>query len=71
MKYKSEEYRDQFKRSMRTDIYKEIGDKPIKEVNSADVLRILNKTMDRVKRLGITVQEKLLLAKIDDSLAWL
>lgn len=52
MKYKSEEYRDQFKRSMRTDIYKEIGDKPIKEVNSADVLRILNKTMDRVKKTG-------------------
>jgi integrase len=50
MKYKSEEYIDQFKRYMEKDIYKVIGHKPIKEVTSADVLNIMRSSMARVKK---------------------
>ena len=52
MKYKSEDYIEQFKRSMRKDIYKVIGHKPIKDVNSSDVLTIMKDTMVRVKKLS-------------------
>ncbi|NAR78988.1 tyrosine-type recombinase/integrase [Acinetobacter haemolyticus] len=50
MKYRSEEYIDQFKRYMKKDIYKVIGHKPIKEVTSADVLYIMRSSMARVKK---------------------
>ncbi len=49
MKYKSEGYVDRFKGAMERDIYKIIGNKPIKEVNSADVLQIMKNTMERIK----------------------
>lgn len=52
MKYKSEDYIEQFKRSMRKDIYKVIGHKPVKDVNSSDVLTIMKDTMVRVKKLS-------------------
>ncbi|RKG39932.1 tyrosine-type recombinase/integrase [Acinetobacter sp. WCHAc060007] len=52
MKYKSEDYVEQFKRSMRKDIYKVIGHKPVKDVNSSDVLTIMKDTMVRVKKLS-------------------
>lgn len=52
MKYRSEDYIEQFKRSMRKDIFKVIGHKPVKEVNSSDVLTIMKDTMIRVKKLG-------------------
>lgn len=50
MKYKSEGYVDRFKGAMERDIYKIIGNKPIKEVNSADVLQIMKNTMERIKK---------------------
>ncbi|MDH2463976.1 tyrosine-type recombinase/integrase [Acinetobacter baumannii] len=50
MKYKSEGYVDRFKGAMERDIYKIIGSKPIKEVNSADVLQIMKNTMERIKK---------------------
>lgn len=50
MKYRSQEYIDQFKRYMEKDIYKVIGHKPIKEVTSADVLNIMRNSMVRVKK---------------------
>ncbi|MEN8419320.1 integrase arm-type DNA-binding domain-containing protein [Acinetobacter baumannii] len=50
MKYKSEGYVDRFKGAMERDIYKMIGNKPIKEVNSADVLQIMKNTMERIKK---------------------
>lgn len=50
MKYKSEGYVDRFKGAMKRDIYKIIGNKPIKEVNSADVLQIMKNTMERIKK---------------------
>jgi len=50
MKYKSESYVDRFKGAMVRDIYKIIGNKPIKEVNSADVLQIMKNTMERIKK---------------------
>lgn len=50
MKYKSEDYIDQFKRYMKKDVYKVIGHKPIKEVTSADVLNIMRSSMARVKK---------------------
>lgn len=50
MKYKSEGYVDRFKGAMELDIYKIIGNKPIKEVNSADVLQIMKNTMERIKK---------------------
>ncbi|MGN5753108.1 tyrosine-type recombinase/integrase [Acinetobacter calcoaceticus] len=50
MKYKSEGYVDRFKGAMVRDIYKIIGNKPIKEVNSADVLQIMKNTMERIKK---------------------
>lgn len=50
MKYRSQEYIDQFKRYMKKDIYKAIGHKPIKEVTSADVLNIMRNSMSRVKK---------------------
>lgn len=52
MKYKSKDYIDQFKRSMEKDIYKAIGDKPIREVTSADILSILKNTITRVRKLS-------------------
>ena len=52
MKYKSQDYIEQFKRSMRKDIYKAIGHKPVKDVNSSDVLVIMKDTMLRVKKLS-------------------
>ena len=52
MKYKSQDYIEQFRRSMRKDIYKAIGHKPIKDVNSSDVLAIMKDTMLRVKKLS-------------------
>ena len=52
MKYKSKDYIEQFKRSMRKDIYKVIGHKPVKDVNSSDVLTIMKDTMVRVKKLS-------------------
>ncbi|HBM1866022.1 TPA: integrase arm-type DNA-binding domain-containing protein [Acinetobacter nosocomialis] len=50
MKYKSEGYIDRFKGAMERDIYKIIGNKPIKDVNSADVLQIMKNTMERIKK---------------------
>ncbi|HFE9871877.1 TPA: tyrosine-type recombinase/integrase [Acinetobacter baumannii] len=50
MKYKSEGYIDRFKGAMERDIYKIIGNKPIKGVNSADVLQIMKNTMERIKK---------------------
>ncbi len=50
MKYKSEGYVDRFKGAMERDIYKIIGNKPIKGVNSADVLQIMKNTMERIKK---------------------
>ncbi|HHY2116874.1 TPA: tyrosine-type recombinase/integrase [Acinetobacter baumannii] len=50
MKYKSEGYIERFKGAMERDIYKIIGNKPIKEVNSADVLQIMKNTMERIKK---------------------
>lgn len=50
MKYKSEGYVDRFKGAMERDIYKIIGNKPIKDVNSADVLQIMKNTMERIKK---------------------
>ncbi|CAP00411.1 putative prophage integrase [Acinetobacter baumannii SDF] len=50
MKYKSEGYVDRFKGAMERDIYKIIGNKPIKEVNSADVLQIMKNTIERIKK---------------------
>ncbi|MCJ9204686.1 integrase arm-type DNA-binding domain-containing protein [Acinetobacter baumannii] len=50
MKYKSEGYVERFKGAMERDIYKIIGNKPIKEVNSADVLQIMKNTMERIKK---------------------
>ncbi|HGW3736205.1 TPA: tyrosine-type recombinase/integrase [Acinetobacter baumannii] len=50
MKYKSEGYVDRFNGAMERDIYKIIGNKPIKEVNSADVLQIMKNTMERIKK---------------------
>lgn len=55
MKYRSEDYRKQFKRSMEKDIYKVIGHKPIKDVHSSDVLSIMKDTMVRVKKHGLYV----------------
>ena len=52
MKYRSQDYIEQFKRSMRKDIYKAIGHKPVKDVNSSDVLAIMKDTMLRVKKLS-------------------
>ncbi|ENW78431.1 hypothetical protein F909_04121 [Acinetobacter sp. ANC 3929] len=52
MKYKGEDYIAQFKRSMNKDIYKEIGHKPVRTVNSADVLKIIKNTIERVRKLG-------------------
>lgn len=50
MKYKSEGYVARFKGAMERDIYKIIGNKSIKEVNSADVLQIMKNTMERIKK---------------------
>lgn len=52
MKYKSKDYVNQYKRSMEKDIYKVIGHKPVKDVNSSDVLTIMKDTMVRVKKLS-------------------
>lgn len=52
MKYKSNDYVNQYKRSMEKDIYKVIGHKPVKDVNSSDVLAIMKDTMVRVKKLS-------------------
>ncbi|MHC3123228.1 tyrosine-type recombinase/integrase [Acinetobacter sp. GN11] len=47
---RSERYKEAFQRALDKDILKVIGDKDIKEVNSADVLTIMKKTIARVKR---------------------
>ncbi|MCW8040778.1 MULTISPECIES: integrase arm-type DNA-binding domain-containing protein [Acinetobacter] len=52
MKYKSKDYVNQYKRSMEKDIYRVIGHKPVKDVNSSDVLTIMKDTMVRVKKLS-------------------
>ena len=52
MKYKSKDYVNQYKRSMEKDIYKVIGHKPVKDVNSSDVLTIMKDTIVRVKKLS-------------------
>jgi integrase len=52
MKYKSKDYVNQYKRSMGKDIYRVIGHKPVKDVNSSDVLTIMKDTMVRVKKLS-------------------
>ncbi|RSO50179.1 DUF4102 domain-containing protein [Acinetobacter pittii] len=52
MKYKSEDYIKQFKSYMEKDVYKVIGDKPVKEVTSADVLTIMKNSVARVKKLS-------------------
>ena len=52
MKYKTKDYVEQFNRSMKKDIFTAIGDKPIKDVNSSDVLNIMKSTMSRVSKLG-------------------
>lgn len=52
MKYKSNDYVNQYKRSMEKDIYKVVGHKPVKDVNSSDVLTIMKDTMVRVKKLS-------------------
>lgn len=49
MKYKSEDYVSRFTGAMDRDVYKVIGNKPIKEVTSADVLYIMRSTVERVK----------------------
>lgn len=52
MKYKSQDYIEQYKRSMRKDVYKVIGHKPIKDVNLSDVLSIMKETVSRVLKLS-------------------
>lgn len=52
MKYKSEEYVEKFKRSMQKDIYRVIGSKHVRDVNSSDVLIIMKDTMKRVRTLS-------------------
>ena len=52
MKYRSEDYVKQFKSYMEKDVYKIIGDKPIKDVNSADILIIMKNTVSRVRKLS-------------------
>lgn len=47
---RSDRYKDHILTSMKNDILPIIGDKPITDVTSADVLKIINNTMDRVKR---------------------
>ena len=52
IKYKSQDYIEQYKRSMRKDVYKVIGHKPIKDVNSSDVLSIMKEMVSRVQKLS-------------------
>ncbi len=49
LKDKSQTYVDAFHRAMEKDIYKVIGHKNIKDVTSADVLKIMQNTVKRVK----------------------
>lgn len=52
MTYKSQDYIEQYKRSMRKDVYKVIGHKPFKDVNSSDVLSIMKETESRVRKFS-------------------
>jgi integrase len=52
MKYKSQSYINQFKSYMKNDVYKEIGNKPVRDVTSADVLDIMKNTITRVRKLS-------------------
>lgn len=49
MKYKSEDYVKRFNECMKKDVYGEIGNLPIKEITSADILNIMRNTVKRVK----------------------
>lgn len=48
MKYLSSEYVDRFQTCMETDIYKEIGNIPIKEITSTQIFTIMKNTVKRV-----------------------
>ena len=52
MKYKSEDYIGRFNNSMEKDVYKAIGNKPINDVSSADILSIMKNTVQRVLSQG-------------------
>lgn len=52
MKYKSEDYISRFNNSMEKDVYKVIGNKPINDVTSADILSIMKNTVERVLSQG-------------------
>lgn len=71
MKYRSEDYVKQFKSYMEKDVYKIIGDKPIKDVNSADILIIMKNTVSRVRKLSHYGTGEVPLPLIVDLLAWL
>jgi len=49
MKYKSQDYIDRFNGSMLRDVYKVIGNRPVNEVTSADILSIMKNTVERVQ----------------------
>lgn len=49
MRYKSPDYVKKFKEYMVRDVYKCIGNKPIKDVTSADILFIMKNTIDRIR----------------------
>ncbi|WP_228147008.1 MULTISPECIES: tyrosine-type recombinase/integrase [unclassified Acinetobacter] len=52
MEYKSEDYIARFNNSMEKDVYKAFGNKPIKDVSSADILSIMKNTVERVLNQG-------------------